>query len=46
MKTNEKFRRLYNLRITVKYNFQCGEIYKKVKEHQLNRLNNLMSIYI
>lgn len=46
MKTKENFKRLYNLRITVKYDSQCGDISKKTKEHQLDRLNKLMSIYI
>jgi hypothetical protein len=46
MKTKENFKRLYNLRITIKYGFQCGDISKKTKEHQLDRLNKLMSIYI
>jgi len=46
MKSKENFKRLYNLRISVKYSCQCGEISKTTKEHQLNRLNNLMSIYI
>lgn len=46
MKTKENFKRLYNLRITVKYDFQCRDISKKTKEHQLDRLNKLMSIYI
>ena len=46
MKSKENFKRLYNLRITVKYDFQCGDISKKTKEHQLDRLNKLMSIYI
>ena len=46
MKTKENFKRLYNLRIDVKYHFQSGFISKKTKEHQLNRLNNLLSIYI
>lgn len=46
MTNNKTFNRLFTLRIIVKYDFQCGEISKKTKEHQLERLNKLMSIFI
>ena len=46
MTNNKTFNRLYNLRIIVKHDYQCGLISKKTLEHQLKRLNNLLSIYI
>lgn len=45
--TNNKiFDRLFNLRLKVKYDFQCGLISKKTKKHQIEKLNKLMEVFI
>ena len=46
MEKNKIFMKLYNMRLDVKYEFQCGRISKKTKIHQLNRLNKLMAVFI